>query len=601
MGTSMDKSVYLQRIQALRQVMLEQQVQACVVLSADPHLSEYLPEHWQTRQWLSGFSGSAGSLVVTADFAGLWTDSRYWEQAEGDLAGTSITVMRAGAPDVLAPSAWLAQHLAAGSCVSLDGRTVSLQAQRQWLSDLEPGNIVLRNNLDLPAAIWLERPALPDSVIYEHLPPFACRSRAENIGAVRTTMQQKQADWHWTSALDEIAWLLNLRGSDVPYNPVFMAHVLVGHSTVTLFVDKGKINQTLQQALQTDGVDIANYADGAAALAALPSNQTLLIDPARITVSTQLVAAHVKFTEAINPAQFLKSRKNTAEQENIRRVMEQDGAALCEFFAWLEASLGTQTITELTIDQEITRARSLRDGFISPSFSTIAAFNANGAMPHYHATTEAHATLQGQGLLLIDSGGQYLGGTTDITRMVPIGQLSAEQKRDCTVVLQGMIALSQVVFPAGLPAPLLDVIARAPVWRSGADYGHGTGHGVGYFMNVHEGPQSISYRTPPAPHTAMLSGMVTSNEPGLYRPGQWGIRIENLVLAVPHSNTEFGEFLAFETLTLCPIDTRCLDLQMLTDTERLWLNQYHAQVRQRLQPMLNGLAADWLLERTLAV
>lgn len=601
MGVFMDKSIYMQRIQALRQIMLAQQVQACVILSSDPHLSEYLPEHWQTRQWLSGFTGSAGSLVITADFAGLWTDSRYWEQAEGDLVGTQITVMRAGAPDVLSPSAWLLGKLSAGSCVSLDGRTVSLQAERLWVADLEPAKIVLRYDLDLPAEVWQDRPALPSNTVYEHLPPFACRSRAENIAAVRTAMQQKKADWHWVSALDEIAWLLNLRGSDVPYNPVFLAHVLVGQSRLTLFVDKAKINQNLQQALLADGVDIADYAAGDAALAALPGNQTLLIDPARITVSTQAAAAHMQHIEAINPAQLLKSRKNTTEQENIRRAMEQDGAALCEFFAWLEASLDSQTITELAIDEEITRARSLRDGYVSPSFSTIAAFNANGAMPHYHATPEAHATLKGQGLLLIDSGGQYLGGTTDITRMVPIGQLSAEQKHDCTVVLQGMIALSQAVFPAGLPAPLLDVIARAPVWRAGADYGHGTGHGVGYFMNVHEGPQSISYRTPPATHTAMLSGMVTSNEPGLYRPGHWGIRIENLVLAVPRSNTEFGEFLGFETLTLCPIDTRCFDLSLLTEAERLWLNQYHAHVRERLQPLLDGLAADWLIKRTAAV
>lgn len=597
----MDKSIYIQRIQALRQVMLAQQVQACVILSSDPHLSEYLPEYWQTRQWLSGFAGSAGSLVITADFAGLWTDSRYWEQAVGDLAGTQITVMRAGATDVLTPSAWLASQLPAGSCVSLDGRTVSLQAQRLWVADLEPAKVVLRYDLDLPAEVWQARPALPTSSIYEHLPPFACRSRAENIAAVRTAMQQKKADWHWVSALDEIAWLLNLRGSDVSYNPVFLAHVLVGQTTVTLFVDNKKINQDLQEALHTDGVDIADYAASAAVLSKLPVNQTLLIDPARITASTQASAAQMQLIEAINPMQLLKSRKNTIEQENIRRAMEQDGAALCEFFAWLEASLNSQTITELTIDQEVTRARSLRDGYVSPSFSTIAAFNENGAMPHYHATPEAHATIEGQGLLLIDSGGQYLGGTTDITRMVPIGQLSAKQKRDCTVVLQGMIALSQVVFPAGLPAPLLDVIARAPIWQAGADYGHGTGHGVGYFMNVHEGPQSISYRTPPAAHTAMLAGMVTSNEPGLYRPGQWGIRIENLVLAIPHSTTDFGEFLAFETLTLCPIDTRCFDLDMLTATERQWLNHYHVQVRERLQPLLDGLAADWLIKRTAAV
>lgn len=594
----MDKTIFTQRIQALRTAMLAQQVQACGVLSSDPHLSEYLPEHWQARQWLSGFEGSAGTLVVTADFAGLWTDSRYWEQADADLAGTGITVMRGGHPDVLRPSAWLAAHLPSAASVCIDGRTLSIQAQRLWQSDLEPCNIHLRFDLDLAGHVWQVRPPLPHQPVYAHLPPFACRSRTDNLAAVRAAMAEHKADWHWISALDDVAWLFNLRGDDVPYNPVFLAHALIGTDTATLFVADGKIDSELQASLRHDGILIQDYDQAGDALAALPATQTLLLDPARITVSVQADARTVKKVEALNPVQRLKARKNAAEVVNVRQAMEQDGAALCQFFAWLESALGSQVVTELTIDQEITRARSQRPGFVSPSFSTIAAFNANGAMPHYHATEQSHAVIQGNGLLLIDSGGQYPGGTTDITRMVPIGDVSPDQQRDCTVVLKGMIALSQAVFPAGTPAPLLDTIARMPIWKAGADYGHGTGHGVGYFLNVHEGPQSISYRTPPAPHTAMLEGMITSNEPGLYRPGLWGIRIENLVLAVPAVSTEFGDFLTFETLTLCPIDTRCLNLGLLSVSEKSWLNSYHAQVRERLSSLLDGAALQWLHQRT---
>ncbi|NYT65136.1 aminopeptidase P family protein [Alcaligenaceae bacterium] len=597
----MNKSVFIQRLQALRAAMLAHQVQACVVLSSDPHLSEYLPEHWQARQWLSGFEGSAGTLVVTADQAGLWTDSRYWEQAAIDLKGTDIAVMRAGAPDVLPPAEWLAATLPVNASVAVDGRTLALHTLRLWSDPLAKQSLVLRHDIDLPGVIWSQRPALPHSPVYEHLPPFACRSRADNLAAVRAAMHEKQADWHWISALDEIAWLFNLRGSDVPYNPVFLAHALIGQDSAILFVGEGKVGTALQDALLHDGVKVEPYDQAITALANVSDQQTLLLDPARTTIAMQ-AAATARQIEALNPIQLLKSQKTDQEAQHVRRAMEQDGAALCQFFAWLEVALDSpEVVTELTVDQEITRARSQRNGFVSPSFSTIAAFNANGAMPHYSASESAHAVIEGDGLLLIDSGGQYLGGTTDITRMVAIGQVNPQQQHDCTVVLKGMMALSQVAFPSGTPAPLLDTVARMPIWQAGADYGHGTGHGVGYFLNVHEGPQSISYRTPATPQTAMLAGMITSNEPGLYRPGQWGVRIENLVLAVPDVSTEFGDFLKFETLTLCPIDTRCLNVDMLSANERAWLNNYHAQVRERLMPLVDGMAADWLVERTLPV
>jgi Xaa-Pro aminopeptidase len=343
-------------------------------------------------------------------------------------------------------------------------------------------------------------------------------------------------------------------------------------------------------------VRLAPYADTAAALAALPADAVLLVDPRRITLVFR-EQVRVKVVEAINPSTLAKSRKTAAEAEHIRAAMVQDGAAMCEFYAWFEAALGHERITELTIDTKLSAARAKRPGFVGLSFSTIAAFNANGAMPHYHATPDSHAVIEGDGLLLIDSGGQYLGGTTDITRVWPIGQVSAEHRRDYTRVLKGTMALSRTRFPRGTLAPMLDAIARAPLWEHGLEYGHGTGHGVGYFLNVHEGPQSISKAIPDA-HMAMEPGMVTSIEPGLYRPGRWGIRIENLVMNASAPASEFGEFLEFETLTLCPIDTRCIDRALLRPDEIDWLNRYHASVRERLAPHLDGAALDWLNTRT---
>lgn len=597
----MSPSTPEQRIDALRAVMACQQVDACVILSSDPHLSEYLPEHWQARQWLTGFDGSAGTLVVTCEFAGLWVDSRYWEQADIDLAGSAIVAMRAGASDVPEPSQWLIQNLGKDQRVWVDFRTLSVQTYHQWEPGFRSHTITLTGEPDLTGLVWPDRPGLPTSKIYQHEPPFACRTRAENLISVRAAMAQQNAQWHVLSALDDIAWLLNLRGADVSYNPVFLAHAIVGQDEVRLFVDLDKLSDDVARRLYDDGVQLGAYDDVQDALAGLPAQDTVLFDPARITMALWQQLQHLRKVESLNPSQLLKAQKNPAEISNVRRTMESDGAALCEFFAWFETAQGGETITEITIDEKITQARSRQPHFVSLSFGTIAAFNANGAMPHYQATASRHAVIEGNGLLLIDSGGQYLGGTTDITRVVPVGQINDAHKHDFTVVLKGMIALSQAHFPIGIPGPMIDAIARGPIWQAGADYGHGTGHGVGYFMNVHEGPQSISQRTRLTPGLALLPGMITSNEPGLYRPGKWGIRIENLVLTTPAVTTEFGEFLKFETLTLCPIDTRCVDASMLSADETAWLNGYHAHVLERLHPLTDGPAQAWLIERTLPI
>ena len=501
-----------QRLAALRKAMQHHRLDAYLVPSSDPHLSEYLPERWQAREWLSGFTGSVGTLIVTADFAGLWVDSRYWSQAEAQLAGTSIMLMKIVAGGGVAHIDWLAQQLSTGQCVGVDGAVLGLASARVLASTLEARGIALRSDIDLLDLVWPDRPTLPTMPVYQHLPPYATRSRVDKLASLRSTMQAAGADTHFLSTLDDIGYLFNLRGADVNFNPVFVAHALIDLHTATLFVADGKVSGDVAAALAADGVHIAPYAQAADALAALAAPVVLLLDPRRITLGMrQALSPTVQVIEAINPTTFAKSRKTEAESAHVRATMEQDGAALCEFFAWLDAALAdpTQTVTELTIDEQITAARARRPNFVCPSFATIAGFNANGALPHYRATADAHSVIAGDGLLLIDSGGQYLGGTTDITRMVPIGQPSAAQRRDCTLVLKGMMALSATQFPRGTRAPMLDAIARAPIWAAGIDYGHGTGHGVGYFMNVHEGPQVIAAAAMPEPHTAMEEGMIT--------------------------------------------------------------------------------------------
>ncbi|KNE75519.1 Xaa-Pro aminopeptidase [Candidatus Burkholderia crenata] len=600
---SPDGQTFALRIELLRGAMAREVLAAVLVPSSDPHISEYLPEHWQGRQWLSGFTGSVGTLVVTADFAGVWVDSRYWTQAEAQLAGTGIALMKTMAGQQSAPYVdWLAENVAAGETVAVDGAVLGVAAARALKDALTERGIVLRKDLDLLDAVWPERPGLPSESVYEHVAPQASVARSEKLAEVQRVMREKGAQWHFISTLDDLAWLFNLRGADVTYNPVFVAHALIGLDDAALFVGDGKISADLKASLLKENVRVEPYSNVANALATLPAGSTLLIDPRRITLgSLEKVPAEVKVVEAVNPSTFAKSRKTAADAAHIRATMEQDGAALAEFFAWFEDALGRETITELTIDEKLTAARARWPGFVTLSFATIAGFNANGAMPHYRATEASRSVIEGNGLLLIDSGGQYLSGTTDITRVVPIGTITAEHKRDFTIVLKGTIALSRAHFPRGIRSPMLDAIARAPIWEAGADYGHGTGHGVGYFLNVHEGPQVISHYAPAEPYTAMEDGMITSIEPGLYRPGKWGIRIENLVMNEPAGKTEFGDFLKFETLTLCPIDTRCIDLTLLRDDERAWLNDYHATVLERVSPHVSGTARTWLEKRTQAI
>ena len=587
------------RLERVRDALAAHSLAALLVPSSDPHLSEYLPERWQGRVWLSGFTGSMATLVITTGRAALFADSRYWVQAEAELRGSGIELVKIPTGAATHHIDWLATHVAKGGVVAVDGQVIGLAAAQALRAGLEKAGVALRTDTDLLAGVWPDRPALPRAAVYAHRAPQAAITRGAKLAAVREAMARHGATHHFVSTVDDVAWITNLRGADVDYNPVFLAHLLIDATRATLFVGAGKIDAALAAELAADSIALADYAQAAAALVALPTDSTLLIDPRRITLAfREQVAAGVRVVEAINPSTLAKSRKTAAEAEFIRDAMAEDGAAMCAFYAWFEAALARgERLTELTIDEKLSAERAKRSNFVGLSFPVIAGFNANGAMPHYRATPDSHAVIEGDGLLLIDSGGQYLGGTTDITRVWPIGTVSAAMKRDYTLVLKGTLALSRTRFPRGTLSPMLDAIARAPLWAEGLEFGHGTGHGVGYFLNVHEGPQSIS-KTIPEATMAMEPGMITSIEPGLYRPGQWGVRIENLVLNVAGPSTEFGEFLDFETLTLCPIDTRCIERSLMRSDEVDWLNRYHATVREKLAPRVQGGALAWLVART---
>ncbi|WP_394212132.1 aminopeptidase P family protein [Psychrobacter piscatorii] len=605
----MNKQIIQERIDTLRKTLVAQDLTAIIVPSADPHLSEYLPEYWQTRQWLSGFTGSVGTLVVTADFAGLWTDSRYWVHAAEQLEDTGITLekLAPGQPNHID---WLVDHLQEGDSVAVDGNVLSIAEQDRLLNAFDASDITLITERDVLTSVWTDRPALPNAKLYAHDEQFLAQSATSKLAAVRAGMKDAGATHHLLSSLDDIAWLTNLRGADVDYNPVFLAHMLIDTDSATLFVDTDKVSEDIAQSLKDSGITLADYSAVQEALSSLTPEDLLLLDPSKVAVGTlSKMADDVGFIEQMAPSTLLKSVKSDSDIEHVREAMRQDGAALAEFFSEFEQRLAAgERLSELDVDSMLIEVRSRQPHYVSPSFPTIAGFNENGALPHYRATPEKFSYLdvaEGEGgLLLIDSGAQYQNGTTDITRVVGIGQVTAEHKRDFTTVLKAHIALARAYFPDGIASPLIDAICRAPLWQAQMDYGHGTGHGVGYFLNVHEGPQVIAYSASTPKERAMKVGMISSNEPGLYREGKWGIRIENLVVNTPVANpteTEFGQFLHFETITYCPIDTRLIEPSLLDQTEIDWLNSYHSQVYAELNDRVEGAALEWLTERTKAI
>ena len=605
----MNKQTIHDRIDSLRKSLVAQDLTAIIVPSADPHLSEYLPEYWQSRLWLSGFTGSVGTLVVTADFAGMWTDSRYWVHAADQLEGTGISLERL-APGKPNHIDWLAEHLQEGDSVAVDGNVLSIAEQDKLLDAFDANDITLITERDVLTEVWSDRPALPSAELYAHDEQFLAQSATSKLAAVRAGMADAGATHHLLSSLDDIAWLTNLRGADVDYNPVFLAHMLISADKETLFVYNNKVSADIAKSLKDRGIALADYEAVQEALGALTPEDLLLLDPSKVAVGTlSRMADDVGFIEQMAPSTLLKSVKSDADIDHVREAMRQDGAALSEFFATFEQRLADgERLSELDVDSMLIEVRSQQPHYVSPSFPTIAGFNENGALPHYRATPEKFSYLdvaEGEGgLLLIDSGAQYQNGTTDITRVVGIGKVSSEHKRDFTTVLKAHIALAKAHFPDGIASPLIDAICRAPLWQAQMDYGHGTGHGVGYFLNVHEGPQVIAYSASTPKERAMKEGMISSNEPGLYREGKYGIRIENLMVnkrVAQPVETEFGNFLNFETVTYCPIDTRLIEPSLLDQVEIDWLNEYHSQVFAELKDRVDGAALEWLTERTQAI
>lgn len=587
------------RVLEVRKMLAKDGLSALIIPSADPHMSEYLPVYWQGRAWLSGFTGSVGTLVITQDFAGVWTDSRYWVQAPIELDGTGIVLqkMEQAHPTY---AKFLADNLPHGAKVAIDGSVLSMTEFDNLNQAFDEHGIQLVIDADVLGQIWQDRPSLPNAPIDVHDAAFVDASAKQKLTQVRKVMTQKGATHHLISSLDDVAWLTNLRGADVNFNPVFLSHLLITTDTATLFVHDDKLTDTAKSALDAAGIDVAHYDSVAQSL---DDVDALLFDPAKVAVGT---LAHLPqsatLTKALNPSTILKAIKSDKELNHVREAMRQDGVALCEFFANLEDKLAQgERVSELDIDVMLEHARGRQPNHVSASFDTIAGFCANGAIVHYRATDERFAYLDGNGLLLIDSGAQYKNGTTDITRMAGIGQISDDEKRDVTYVLKAHIALASAHFPKDIPSMQLDVLARNQLWQQGLDYGHGTGHGVGYFLNVHEGPQVISRTAPVTPERIISEGMITSNEPGLYREGKWGIRLENLVVAVKASQSEFGEFLKFEDLTLCPFDTRLILPELLNEQEKRWLNDYHKRVHDELIGRVDGRAKAWLIKRTQAI
>jgi Xaa-Pro aminopeptidase len=589
-----------EKLAELRSLMNEKGFSAYIIPSADPHQSEYCPEHWMTLKWFSGFTGSAGTVVVTQDFAGLWTDSRYFIQAEDQLKDSGIELVKLKIPHTPEYTDWLAERLEPGSIVGINGEVFS-QALVNLMKKRFSGNgIVINCSFDLPAQIWHDRPALSQNKVFEHDLKYAIKSRREKIELVRKEMAESGNDYQLLSSLDDIAWLFNLRGSDVIYNPVFVAYALIGKKNAFLFIDEVKLADELKEVLQADGITIKPYDQLKEHLSQLEVHDNIRVSSSKTSHHIFLsIPAHSIKTDDLSIPTVLKACKDDNEVKQIRNALIKDGVALVRFFRWLEENIERREITELTIDDVLTDFRSQQPGFICNSFSTIAAYKDHGAIVHYSATPETAYTLKPEGILLLDSGAQYVDGTTDITRTIALGKPTEEQIIDYTLVLKGLIKLSMAFFPEGTKGFHLDALARFPLWQHGKNYGHGTGHGIGYFLNVHEGPQGITPN--PAVSFPLKKGMLQSNEPGFYNPGKYGIRLENLILVIPHIQTEYGNFFQFETMTLFPFDKKLIDLDSLTDEEKGWLNRYHNKVFQNLSPKLSKEENQWLLERTKAV
>lgn len=585
------------KLRDFRSLMHSKNIHAYMISNTDPHMSEYVPKRWTGRSWLSGFTGSAGLLVITAQKAGLWTDSRYFIQAEKELQGSEISLFKMGTKDTPNPYQWLASELNAGENAGFDGTCFSIGETRKLKHHFGNAGIHLIEKYDLLHEIWKNRPDFPKGEIFEHELKYAGRTRGDKLEMIRKEMREQDCSHHFIASLDDIAWLFNLRGNDIKYNPLPLAYAIIEEKTACVYLNLENISEELKNSFHESDVEFADYEQIFEDLEQIPASANVLLDPNRTNLNAfNSISANI--VECENPTQILKSRKNEVEINGMKKAMLKDGVALTNFYCWLEENLGKIKMTEFSLIEKLRAFRLEQEAFKGESFETICAYNEHGASPHYHTTNESNAEIKPNGILLIDSGGQYLDGTTDITRTIALGELSKQQKTDYTLVLKGMIQLTMAVFPRGTRGCNLDVLARTNLWKNLLNYGHGTGHGVGCFMNVHEGPQSIRQELK---DQAIEQGMITSNEPALYRTGKYGIRHENLILCKEAGESEFGKFLKFETISLCYFDIRGIFVELLNIEEKEWLNHYHQKVYELLAPELQYKQKEWLRNKTKAI
>ena len=582
-----------QRLEDLREVMQREHLSAFIFPSTDPHQGEYVPDHWKGREFISGFNGSAGTAVVTLTSAALWTDSRYFLAAEEQLKDTEFQLMKLKMEDTPTIAEWIGKECGAGVEVAVDGMVNSTNSVRELIADLrKQGGITLRTNFDPLEQIWQDRPPIPLNPVEEYPLTYAGEAANVKIARIRQALRKLHADGMLMAALDDIAWTLNLRGTDVHCNPVFVSYLLISSTSVTLYINKEKLTPEVMAYLKGEGVGVDAYENIQKGLKDY-FEYNILLDPDEVNY-TLFNAVTREVIEAESPVKQMKTIKNSTEIAGFRQAMLKDGIAMVKFLYWLDKQLAEgEALTEISVSEELASLRAEQTLFRGVSFDTIAGYEAHGAIVHYEATPESDVPLKPEGFLLLDSGGQYLDGTTDITRTIALGPVTEEQKKIYTLVLKGHIQLELCKFPSGISGTQLDVLARKDMWRAGMNYLHGTGHGVGSYLNVHEGPHQIRMGWKPAP---LVAGMTVTDEPGIYLAGKFGVRIENTLLITHYNETEFGKFLQFEPLTICPIDKKPIIKEMMMPEEIAWLDQYHRRVLELLSPRLDDDEIEWLQE-----
>lgn len=573
--------------------MTENQIDAYLITGTDPHLSEYIPEGWKTREWISGFTGSYGKVLVTQDHAMLWTDTRYFIQATEELSGTNIELMKERVPGAISVEDWIIQNLKAGNKVAVDGLTISAADSGQISSKLYAKGILFSPDTDLVTGIWKERPIAGGNPVYEHPVGFAGKPRGEKIEMVRKMLLSTESDATVISMLDDVAWLFNLRGDEILYTPLFTAYGYIDQESVWLFIDPTKITGIVRKKLEDEGIKISSY-DSFLAFLARKNNQRILIDPLRTnSLVVKLIFESNIIERAVSLTTLLKARKDPKEIKRIKSAHLKDGAAMVYALHRISRAIGKENITEVKVGQIMNEYRSKQSQFKGDSFHPIVGFGPHGAIVHYHATNQSDSLIEPDNILLIDSGGQYLDGTTDITRTISTGTATKKQRTDFTICLKGHIALANAIYPEGTKGYSLDAITRKPLWDKAINYGHGTGHGIGYFLSVHEGPMSIRAEFNNEP---IREGHLLSNEPGIYREGEYGIRIENVILCKKYQSNAFGNFLCFETISLCPIDRKLIRTELLSQDELKWINHYHETVCKKISPLIpDNDVREWLI------